>query len=142
MRIEPLNSAETSLLELAHVARKRAYAPFSNFLVGAAVQTSTGEVFSGCNVEVSNYSLGCCAERVAVFKAVSAGHMEIVSCAVVTETTPPASPCGSCRQVLSDFSSNMKVIVSNTTGDVRVTTLNELLPYAFKPSEVLRKLNP
>lgn len=142
MSTNTLNSSETSLLEVAHVARGRAHAPFSKFFVGAAVQTSTGEVFSGCNVEISSYSLSCCAERVAVFKAVSAGHMEIVACAVVTETSPPASPCGACRQVLSDFSSNMRLIVSNTSGDVRVTTLNELLPHAFKPAEVLKKLAP
>jgi cytidine deaminase len=142
MSEEALSIEDATLLKAAHTARTEAYAPFSKFYVGAAVMTSTGELFSGCNVEISSYSLSCCAERVAVFKAVSAGHTELVSCAVVTDTTPPASPCGACRQVLSDFSSNLRLVLSNTGDDVKITNLEELLPHAFKPIEVLKKLNP
>jgi len=141
MSKKELNSDDSKLIEAAKTARSKAYAPFSKFYVGAAVLTSTGEIFTGCNVEISSYSLSCCAERIAVFKAVSAGHSELLNCAVVTDTTPPASPCGACRQVLSDFSSDLRLLLSNTDGEVRITELKELLPHAFKPAEVLKKLN-
>ncbi len=126
-----------ALLAAAAEVRKHAHAPFSGFLVGAAVQTADGTVFTGCNVEISSYSHTCCAERVAVFKAVSEGHSVLVACAVVTDTVPPATPCGACRQVLHDFGPDMTVLMANTDGDVREFNLRQLLPEGFTAQQVI-----
>ncbi len=125
------------LLKAAREVRSRAHAPFSGFLVGASVQTEDGTVLTGCNVEISSYSHTCCAERVAVFKAVSEGHSTIVACAVVTDTDPPATPCGACRQVLHDFGPEMLVLLANTQGDLREIPLRQLLPEGFTAQQVL-----
>lgn len=131
---------EQTLVDAAKHARERAHAPYSGFRVGAAVLDEAGRVFSGCNVEVSSYSLTCCAERVAVFKAMSEGAGRLVACAVVSETSPPVGPCGACRQVLLDFGPEMLVIAANPEGEQRCFTLRALLPEAFEPSDVLRVL--
>ncbi len=125
------------LVREALEARKLAFAPYSGFAVGAAVLTADGRTFSGCNVEVSSYSHSCCAERVAVFKAVSEGARQIVACAVVTDTAPPVGPCGACRQVLSDFGVAAVLWLANGDGACREVALSELLPEAFRPAEVL-----
>lgn len=129
-----------SLLDAARAARDRAHAPYSGFLVGAAVQTADGSVFTGCNIEISSYSHTCCAERVAVFKAVSEGHHELVACAVVTDISPPAPPCGACRQVLHDFGPGMVMTLANLDGERVQVPLSELLPHAFTAPQVLEKI--
>jgi len=128
------------LVAQAADVRTRAHAPYSGFTVGAAVLADDGRVFTGANVEISSYSHTCCAERIAVFTAVSAGATRLVGCAVVTDTTPPSSPCGACRQVLSDFSHDMEMLLANVSGRVDRLPLAELLPRAFGPDEVLRKI--
>ena len=121
------------LIELAGKARENAYAPYSEFAVGAAVLCADGSIFCGCNVENASYTPTCCAERVAIFKAVSEGHREFVSIAIVGGKTGEnvvdrCFPCGVCRQVMSEFCSpKTKVIYSDETE----TTLEELLPNCF-----------
>lgn len=123
------------LVEAARVAREHAYAPYSRFLVGAALLTHSGEVFTGANVENAAYPSSMCAERVAVFKAVTAGQRDLRAMAVVSETG--ATPCGACRQVLQEFNARpgqanrFVVIVANTHGERQVFTLAELLPAGF-----------
>lgn len=128
------------LLEAARQVRQHAHAPYSTFKVGAAVRGASGRIYTGCNIEISSYSHTCCAERVAVFKAVSEGERELVACAVITDVSPPAPPCGACRQVLHDFGPHMSVLMANTQGEQVQTQLTELLPNAFTPDKVLEKL--
>ena len=125
------------LLEMAKKARENAYAPYSNFKVGAAIITEDGKVFTGANVENASYGLSICAERVALFKAVSEGYRKFKAIAVVADTDGPVSPCGACRQVLSEFG-DMDVIMANVKGDMKVMKLSELLPESFT-SEDLRR---
>ena len=129
-----------ALLEAAEAARARAHAPYSGFTVGAAVLAEDGTIHTGCNVEISSYSHTCCAERVAVFKAVSEGRTRLTACAVVTDISPPASPCGACRQVLNDFGPELTMYLANPAGEVIEVALAELLPKAFTPEQVLRKI--
>lgn len=117
------------LIATATEARKQAYAPYSGFAVGAAVTTATGRVFAGCNVENASSGLTVCAERVAIWKAVSSGERAITALAVVTETG--ATPCGACRQVMREFAADLPVLVANTEGQIWVTSLAELYPYPF-----------
>jgi cytidine deaminase len=121
------------LIAAAMQARERAYAPYSHFFVGAALRTQTGTVVQGCNVENASYGLSNCAERTALFKAISEGHLDhFQGMAVVTDTKRPVSPCGACRQVLAEFCSpDMKVWLANLQGKIRETTVAELLPDAF-----------
>jgi len=120
------------LIEAAQAARQWAYAPYSHYQVGAAVLTASGRVYDGVNVENAAYPNGICAERVAVFKAISEGEREFEAVAIVTPNG--GSPCGACRQVLSEFSMNMTVILADESGKlVQETTLAELLPGAFGP---------
>ncbi|MEM7164803.1 MAG: cytidine deaminase [Planctomycetota bacterium] len=125
---------EESLVASALAARDRAYAPYSNYLVGAALLCVDGTVFTGCNVENASYGLTCCAERTAVFKAVSEGHQQFLAIAVATETG--ASCCGACRQVLSEFSTDgaLPVLLAAADGEFTRTTIGELLPGAFDGS--------
>ncbi len=125
------------LLEMAKKARENAYAPYSNFKVGAALMTKDGRVFTGANVENASYGLSMCAERVALFKAVSEGYRDFEAIAVVADTDGPVSPCGACRQVLSEFG-DMDVIMANMKGDVKVMKLSELLPESFTPEDLRR----
>ena len=124
------------LIELARIARENAYAPYSHFKVGAALLTKNGKVFTGCNIENSSFGASMCAERVAVFKAVSEGEREFETIALVTNTEEPAMPCGICRQVLSEFAPNIKIYAANLTGTVKETSLRELLPYAFTKEDL------
>jgi cytidine deaminase len=125
---------EDELVALAEEARRNAYAPYSGFVVGAALLATSGRVYSGCNVENASYGLSICAERTALFKAVSAGEQEFVAIAVVTETG--ATPCGACRQVLREFGGDLRVIVANLKGKWRVYTLEELLPHSFTAQQL------
>jgi cytidine deaminase len=119
------------LTQSAADARRNAHAPYSNFLVGAAVLTASGEVFAGCNVENASYGLTICAERAAVCAAVAAGHKQILAVAVATAGAH--SPCGACRQVLSEFGPAMEVLLieADDPAQVRLTTLDKLLPEQF-----------
>jgi cytidine deaminase len=125
------------LLALARLAREHAYAPYSRFAVGAAVLGGSGRAYTGCNVENASFSHTCCAERTAVFKAVSEGERVILGVAIVTDTHPPASPCGSCRQVLHEFGPDAFVICANLEGDTVQRTVRDYLPDGFDPSVVL-----
>jgi cytidine deaminase len=127
----------TLLVEAAVEVRGRAHAPYSRFAVGAAVLDDDGEVHVGCNVENASYGLCVCAERHAIAAAVSAGADKIQGLAVVTDTHPPASPCGACRQVLVEFG-DFPVILANTAGDRVVTSVAELLPNAFTPEALMK----
>lgn len=112
-------------------ARERAYAPYSNYRVGAAIESASGEVFTGANVENASYSLTICAERVAVCAAVAAGVREFSRIAVATESAEPAAPCGACRQVLWELCGDISVTLVNPAGRQRTLRLSELLPHAF-----------
>jgi len=120
------------LIAEAKMAREKAYAPYSNFKVGAAVLTSNGKIFSGCNIENSSYGLSICAERVAIFNAVSSGYREFTKIAVVTDSEPSASPCGACRQVIFEFGDDIEVIMSNLKGDIKIMKIDELLKDGFR----------
>src|SRR5262245_27336406 len=124
------NSAET-LLAVARAAREHAHAPFSRFKVGAALETAGGQVLTGCNVEHAAYGLTICAERVAVFKAISEGHRRFTRIAVVADTEEPTPPCGACRQILWEFGGDLEVILGNLASEKARHRLKELLPYPF-----------
>lgn len=123
------------LIRAALAARSGAYAPYSRFAVGAAVQGAGGRIYSGCNVENASYGLTVCAERVAILKAVSEGEKELVALAVAADTATPASPCGACRQVMAEFGIK-RVVMCNTKGERLTVTLDELLPYAFDKADL------
>lgn len=122
---------DTSLREAALRALDNAYAPYSNFRVGAALRTNTGEVITGCNMENSAYGLAICAETLAVASAVSQGLTEFDEIAIATEDSEPTPPCGACRQVLSEFAPNIKISSYTREGKEATWTLDELLPHAF-----------
>lgn len=119
------------LVDAAIEFRKKAYAPYSNFLVGAALLAEDGTVFPGVNVENGSYGATNCAERTAVFSAVASGHRKFKAMAVVGDLDTPLTPCGICRQVLCEFGKDMVVICANLKGDSFVTTAGALLPAAF-----------
>ena len=124
--------SDDELIAQAKDARRWAHAPYSNFSVGAALLSSDGRVFTGCNVENSTYGLSMCAERVAIFKAISEGAHEIARVAVVTDHDYIAPPCGFCRQMIWEFASDeTEVILANLSGDVRTYRIRDLLPEAF-----------
>ena len=124
-----------ALLTAARQVQARAYAPYSNFRVGAALEASDGSVFVGCNVENASYGLTICAERAAICAAVSAGVREFRRAVVVSNVDPPAAPCGACRQVLAEFGLNLSVEAVGPAGSVR-WQLSELLPAAFGPEQL------
>jgi len=112
-------------------AIKNAYAPYSKFRVGAVVRTKRGSVYTGVNIENASYGLTVCAERVAIFKAVSEGDQEIEEVIVAVETDELVAPCGACRQVIAEFNPHAKIIMVNNKGKVKETTLDKLLPDVF-----------
>ncbi|MCA1039078.1 cytidine deaminase [Bacillus infantis] len=125
------------LIEEAKKARDKAYVPYSNFPVGAALLTEDGKVYHGCNIENAAYSMCNCAERTAIFKAYSEGDKKYTAMAVVADTERPVSPCGACRQVISELCPNtMKVVLTNLKGDINELTVEELLPGAFSPEDL------
>jgi cytidine deaminase len=127
----------TDLVELARAAREHAFAPYSKFRVGAAVETRDGRIFTGCNVENSSYGLSMCAERVALFKAISEGEREFTRIAVIADSPQrmPVRPCGACRQVISDLmGTDAEVIMSNLDGELESHSVKELLPAPFDRS--------
>jgi cytidine deaminase len=120
------------LLDQARQAREKAYAPYSNFQVGAAVLTAAGEVFTGGNIENASLGATVCAERVAIFTAVAAGQRRFTALAVMADTPEPVPPCGLCLQVLAEFSPDCAVLMATTAGRWRLLPLKELLPFAFR----------
>ena len=123
------------LIDLAKEARRRAYAPYSNYPVGAVLRTRSGKMFTGCNVENAAYPTSMCAERTAIFKAVSEGEKEFDVIAVVTPNG--GTPCGSCRQVMSEFGLDTLILVADAEGrQVLETTVAGLLPEAFRPKDL------
>ena len=130
------NEEKQSLIDLANEARRRAYVPYSNYPVGAALRTKTGRIYTGVNVENAAYPQTMCAERVAIFKAVSEGEMEFEVIAVVTNNG--GSPCGGCRQVMAEFGLDTLVLFGNGRGElVKETTVHDLLPEAFIPKHLV-----
>ena len=120
-----------ALVAAAKDARENAYARYSGFKVGAALLTRSGETFTGSNVENASYGATICAERVAVFKAVSEGHKEFDAIAVVADTAAPIPPCGMCRQVMAEFGSDLVVVMANCAGDTKQMTVGDLMPESF-----------
>lgn len=118
------------LLTIAREVREKAYAPYSGFKVGAAILTTDGEVYSGCNVENISFGLTICAERAAIFAAVAAGRSSFSEIVIVADSKEPVSPCGACRQVLAEFAPNLHVHCENLQGVEYDAGLNELLPRA------------
>ncbi|MEO0086416.1 MAG: cytidine deaminase [candidate division WOR-3 bacterium] len=119
------------LVAAARKASLRAYAPFSRLRLGAAVLTSGNRIFSGCNIENSSYGLTVCAERVAVFNAVCAGHRDVRAVALFTDASRPVPPCGACLQVIAEFGENPEVLLAGRAGVERLR-LSDLLPRAFR----------
>ena len=124
----------TELIEAAKTAWGLAHAPFSRFQVGAAVETAAGAVFTGCNIENSTYGLTVCAERVAVFKAISEGERGFLRIAVVTDTDTLTPPCGACRQILWEFCGDIEIILANLHGRTETMRLSALFPRPFDAS--------
>lgn len=132
-----VNVSDDLLKETANKMLKRAYVPYSNFPVGAALLTDEGKVYTGCNIENASYGLSNCAERTAIFKAVSEGERNFNKIVITANTAEPVSPCGACRQVLSEFCApDMPVVLINNKGDQITTTVSELLPGAFKEKDM------
>jgi cytidine deaminase len=123
-----------ALIAAAKQARENAHAPYSNFRVGAALRAKSGRVFSGCNVENATLGLTCCAERTAIFKAVSEGERGFEAIAVVADTDTLTPPCGACRQIIWEFCGDVPVIMANLRGKVLQETMSSLLPRAFDSS--------
>ena len=122
------------LVEAALQARLNAFAPYSNYKVGAALLTESGKLYTGCNVENATYGLSACAERVALWKAISEGEREFTRIAVSSESDPPATPCGSCRQLLWEFAGDIEIILVNPQGHRATHQLKTLFPEAFDRS--------
>jgi len=127
------------VIEQAKRARTNAHSPYSGVKIGAAVLTSKGKVFSGCNIENISYGLSCCAERTAIFKAVSEGHTDLTAIAIVGKSRDFTKPCGACRQVMVEFNPRMKVLRRALDGFSADTTAAELLPEQFKPTELSKR---
>jgi cytidine deaminase len=123
-----------ALILAAKQARENAHAPFSDFRVGAAVRANSGRTYTGCNIENASYGLTCCAERVAIFKALSEGERGFDAIAVVTETDMLTPPCGACRQIIWEFCGDVPVILANLKGKIECETSANLLPRPFDSS--------
>jgi cytidine deaminase len=123
--------SDSELIRAARRARRRAHAAFSKFKVGAALETANGSVITGCNIENATYGLTICAERVAMFKALSEGHRRFRRVVVVADTTDPTPPCGACRQILWEFGGDLEVILANLREETGRFRLSELLPLPF-----------
>ena len=126
---------DQELVETAKKYREFSYSPYSKFKVGAAVLSGSGKIYGGCNIENSSYPVTNCAERTAIFKAISEGETKLVALAVVADTEGPCAPCGACRQVIAEFRIP-RIIMTNLKGDTRVVTLEELLPFAFSEADL------
>jgi len=126
-----LSDSDNQLIETAKAARLQSLAPFSNFLVGAALQTKAGKVYTGCNVESASYGLTVCAERVAIWKALSEGEREFTDLVIVADTETLTPPCGTCRQIIWEFAKHANIVLANLHGQREEVTIKDLLPRAF-----------
>ena len=126
------------LMDCAIKARENAYSPYSHFAVGAALLCEDGTLFEGCNIENASYGLTNCAERTAIFKAVSEGHTKFKALAVVADTEGPCAPCGACRQVMAEFKIPL-IIMGNLMGNIKIVTIEEVLPFSFSECDVTGK---
>ena len=126
------------LMDCAIKARENAYSPYSHFAVGAALLCEDGTLFEGCNIENASYGLTNCAERTAIFKSVSEGHITFKALAVVADTEGPCAPCGACRQVMAEFKIPL-IILGNLMGNIKIVTIEELLPFSFSECDVIGK---
>lgn len=126
------------LMDCAIKARENAYSPYSHFAVGAALLCEDGTLYEGCNIENVSYGLTNCAERTAIFKAVSEGHIKFKALAVVADTEGPCAPCGACRQVMAEFKIPL-IIMGNLMGNIKIVTIEELLPFSFSECDVIGK---
>ena len=131
---------EKKLIDAATTARERAYAPYSNFQVGAAVEGESGDIYIGCNVESASYGLTLCAERVALVKGISEGRTRFTAVAVVADTERLTPPCGACRQLLWEFAPDATVTLANLKGLTAQFTMRELLPHGFDRSLLVEKI--
>jgi len=120
-----------ALVDAARRARERAVAPFSTFKVGAALETADGAIVTGCNIENATYGLTICAERVAMFKALSEGHRRFTRIAIVADTEAPTPPCGACRQILWEFGGDLAIVLANLHAETGRYALKDLLPLPF-----------
>lgn len=128
---------QNKLIKEAKLAREGAYTPYSSFKVGAALLSESGKIYTGCNIENAAYPVSCCAERVAIFKAISSGEKIFKQMAVVADTDRPVSPCGSCRQVMAEFfKGDMPIYLANLQNKVQKTNIEELLPASFQSSDL------
>jgi cytidine deaminase len=126
-----LNESDEQLIETATAARAQSVAPFSNFKVGAALQTKAGKVFTGCNIESASYGLTVCAERVAIWKALSEGERDFTDLVVVADTETLTPPCGTCRQIIWEFAKHATIVLANLRGQREEVHILDLLPRAF-----------
>lgn len=131
-----MSGMDEELIGAALAAREKAYAPYSGFCVGAAVLASDGRVFPGCNVENSTYGLTLCAERLAIFKAVSEGCRKFQKLCVVADTKELTPPCGACRQIIWEFCGNIPILLANLQGETLIVQSGELLPLPFDQSRL------
>jgi cytidine deaminase len=126
------------LIEEAIKIREKAYVPYSKFPVGAALLTNAGKIYTGCNIENAAFPVTCCAERVAIFKAISDGEVAFSEMAVAADTKRPVPPCGSCRQVMSEFfDPKMSIYLTNLEHEMKTVTVEDLLPFSFQPEDLL-----
>ena len=126
-----MSESHNQLIETATAARLQSLAPFSKFLVGAALQTKAGKVYTGCNIESASYGLTVCAERVAIWKALSEGEREFTNLVVVADTEALTPPCGTCRQIIWEFAKHAKIVLANLRGQREEVSIQDLLPRAF-----------
>jgi len=125
-----------ALLEKALEAKAYAYAPYSQFKVGAAVLTQSGKIFTGCNIECASYGGTNCAERTALFKAISEGEREIKAIAIVSDSDEDTFPCGICRQVILEFGRNIQIVVGKPYQEIKIFSIEELLPNSFSGADL------
>ena len=125
-----------NLIDRAIVAREKTYSPYSHFGVGAAILCEDGTIYEWCNIENASYGLTNCAERTAIFKAVSEGHTNFKALAVVADTEGPCAPCGACRQVMGEFNIPI-IIMRNMKGNIKVVSIEALLPFSFSSNDVI-----
>ena len=126
-----MNESDNQLVDTATAARLRSVAPFSNFKVGAALRTKEGKVFTGCNIESASYGLTVCAERVAIWKALSEGERDFTDLVIVADTETLTPPCGTCRQIIWEFAKNATIVLANLGGQREEVHILDLLPRAF-----------
>ena len=126
-----MSDSGNKLIEAATAARLQSVAPFSNFLVGAVLQTKAGKVYTGCNVESASYGLTVCAERVAIWKALSEGERDFTDLVVVADTESLTPPCGTCRQIIWEFAKHARIVLANLNGQSEEVSIKDLLPRAF-----------